>query len=108
MVSGVDEKFPSGRVRLECHCFWCVGGDREGLGACVLVLALGDTVCVYSGCYLGVYGMLMVCLVLCGEFYVFLWFLALVRVRIVPYLRRYMIYCMVPGPRYFGGPICTL
>ena len=72
MVSGVDEEFTSGRVRLECHhCFLCVGGDREGLGACVIVLALGDWVCVYSGCYLDVYGMLMVCLVLYGEFSVF-------------------------------------
>jgi len=84
MVSGVNEEFPSGRVRLECHCFWCVVGDREGFGACVIVLALGDWVCVFWGCYLGVYGMLMVCLVLYGEFFVFLWFFVLDHVRIVP------------------------
>ena len=59
-VSEVDVSLPSGRVCLGYQCFWCVGGDRGGLGECVVVLALGDWVCVFSNCYLDGYGVLMV------------------------------------------------
>jgi uncharacterized RDD family membrane protein YckC len=66
----------------------------------VIVLAWGDRVCVYSGRYLGVYGVLVVFLVRYDEFSVFLRFFALVLFRVVLSPRRCMIYYEGPGPRY--------
>ncbi len=49
----------------------------------MIVLAWGDWVCVYSGHYLGVHGVLVVFLVRYDEFSVFFWFFALVLFRVV-------------------------
>ena len=100
MASGVDVKFPSGRVCLGYQCFWCVGWDHLCLGARVKVLAWGGWVCVYSGRYLGVYSVLVMSLVRYGEVSVFLGVFALFLFRVVLSPRRCMIEYEGPGPHY--------
>ena len=100
LVSGVDVEFPSGRVCLGCQCFWCVGGDRLGLGARAIVLAWGYMRCVCLGfCFWGCGGFVTF-LVRFVEFSIFLRFFILVLVRVFLYPRRCMIYYKVPDPRY--------
>ena len=46
MVSGMGVWFPLGRVYLGHSCFWCVFGDRLGLGNPMIGLARGFRPCL--------------------------------------------------------------
>ena len=98
MVSGVGVWFPLGRVYLGHSCFWCVLGDRPGLGNPVIELARGSRRCLWLGCCFGGYGGLVGSHVRYVGFSFFLMFFVLVHVRAVMYPRRCMLYYVVPGP----------